>query len=328
MSRGSEPEIVARPGDPILEGTRRSAPAGTEPPRQIVFTPDGTALAWIDSDATVNELDPLTGTARSVGTVDGATGRYVLSPDGDTVAGVSRPDGTDPVVLVRDRGTGQLLAELAHPDPVDVIAYDATGTHLVTRTYESGYHRWTARTGVPVGEPVTADYGAFAIGPDGRFLAVESGFDALAVWDDTSPDPVRTMGSAPGGDRSLVFVPGTALMAAPTVHPVDGQLRLWDLGTGQDTGVLVDCTISGGDSARDVSVVASATDPSGRRIAAGMSDGSVRIWDLASTRVLGPPLRMRPDLRELALSPDGSVLAALGEDGVVTIWRIGGFRTE
>jgi WD40 repeat protein len=319
---------VARPGDPVVDGTRWSVPASLGHPRNLVFTPTGTALTWIDSGGSVHELDPVTGSVRSTGTVDGAGGRYVLGPNGTTTAGVEHPDGTDPVVIVRDRETGRPLAELVHPDPVDLVVYSATGTHLLTRTFESEYRGWVTRTGAPVGEPVAADYGAFAMSPDGRLLAVESGFDEISVWDIAAHDLTQTMPSAPAGDRGLVFVPDTGLVAAPTVHAVDGQLRLWDLHTGQDTGVLVDCTISGGESAREVAVLATATDAAGRRIAAGMTDGSVRIWDAVSGKVLGPPLTMRPDLRELALSPDGSVLAALGEDGVFTVWRVGGFRTE
>lgn len=319
---------VVRPGDPVIDGTRWSVPTGLDRPQQVVFTPDGTALTWIDSDGTVHELDPVTGMMRSAGTVDGATGRYVLGPDGGTTAGVGHPDGTDSLVIVRDRGTGQPLAELSHPDPVDLIVYNADATHLLTRTFESGYRCWNARTGMPVGESVTADYGACAISPDGRLLAVESGFDEISVWDVAAHDLVHKMAAAPAGDHGLVFVPDTGLLAAPTVHAVDGQLRLWDLHTGQGAGVLVDCTVSGGESAKEVAVVATATDAAGRRIAAGMTDGSIRIWDTASRMVLGPPLSMRPDLRELTLSPDGAALAALGEDGVFTTWRIGGFRTE
>jgi WD40 repeat protein len=319
---------VAAPGDPIIDGTRWSVPAGFDQPHQVVFTPDGTALTWIDSDGAVHELDPVTGKVGSAGVVDGATGRYVLGPDGATAAGVENPDGTDPVVIVRDRGTGRSLAELSHPDPVDLIVYSMAGTHLFTRTFESVYRSWTVRTGMPLGEPVDADFGACAISPDGRQLAVESGFQVISVWDVAAHDLVHELDSAPAADRSLAFVPDTGLLAAPTLRAVDGQLRLWDLHTGQDTGVLVDCAISGGDSAKDVSVVATATDATGRLIAAGTTDGSVRIWVTASGKVLGPSLRMRAGLSDLALSPDGTVLAALGEDGAFTVWRIGGFRTE
>lgn len=319
---------VAGPTDPVMEGRRITGPGVRGRARRIAFTPEGTGLTWVEADGRVPEVDLLTGALSSGAPVTGADGPQVLSPDGTTVAGTGAPGDGDSTVVLRERPGGRELARLPHPTVVDRVLYDTEGTRLLTRALDGSYRVWDARTGALSGPAVTADFGALGVSPDGRQLAVESGLDEVQLW---AVDTHRLHGriaSAPGGDLTLVFVPGTRLLALPTVAAVDGQVQLWDIDSGRGVATLVDCTVSGGESGRPVAVTAVATDPAGRRIAAGTEDGTVRLWEVASGRVLGPPLTMQPGLRELALSPDGATLVALGQDQVFTLWRVGGFRVD
>ncbi|MET8156713.1 PQQ-binding-like beta-propeller repeat protein [Sphaerisporangium sp. NPDC005289] len=78
-------------------------------------------------------------------------------------------------------------------------------------------------------------------------------------------------------------------------------------------------------STRQVSQVAFS--PDGKLLASSDNDGTVRIWDVATSRPVGPPLPTTsrpdgyPDSLGLAFSPDGRLLAAAGHDHRLWIWN-------
>ena len=59
--------------------------------------------------------------------------------------------------------------------------------------------------------------------------------------------------------------------------------------------------------------------PDGKMILTGGTDGTVRLWDAATGRPLGPPLEFWDDVRSVAFSPDGRSLLA-GGSRTARIW--------
>ena len=120
--------------------------------------------------------------------------------------------------------------------------------------------------------------------------------------------------------------------------PEPGELHVWDATTGQrlhkfKTQLDIE---QGGDPS---SVASLAFHPTGMRLAAAVSDGTVRLWELPSGRELltlrghqgqtgdeeidpftGRILGRSRSVRSVAFNPDGSRLASAEYDRVVRVW--------
>src|SRR5579862_6848414 len=63
--------------------------------------------------------------------------------------------------------------------------------------------------------------------------------------------------------------------------------------------------------------------PNGRMLATATNDGTVRLWDIASRRLLDDPLRgHKGAVSSVAFSLDGGTLASAGFDGTVRLWNV------
>jgi WD40 repeat protein len=189
-----------------------------------------------------------------------------------------------------------------------------------------------------------------AFSPDGR-LVVAAGLQNLEVWDLPGRQRLLHRENLWRGCRSLALAPDGRLLAVrtwETVHLLDvptGQMlatlehpqRPSLLALSPDGRLLATAT---GASRRvwlwDVegrrlltklrafrqAPEAVAFHPGGRLLAAGSTDGVIRLWDTANLQELAALDWKVGPIRALAFAPDGMTAAAAAPDGTVVVWDV------
>jgi WD40 repeat protein len=226
------------------------------------------------------------------------------SPDGEKLL---IPSG-DWSLEVRDR-TGKSVALRGHKEQINHLEFGKDSKHVYTSSIDGTLRKWDLDTGeakllVHDTQPVRA----LAVGADGR-VAVRVGDTAQLV---TPGGTVMKLGT--GSPWCILKAEFEKVRDRLVMHRCDHSLvmldgdRMIELPTGNHM----------------ISRIAFSAD--GTRIAAGMSDRTVRVWDAASGRVLRV-LRGHADLvLDVAFSPDGMTLASASYDKTIRVWDLASER--
>jgi WD40 repeat protein/serine/threonine protein kinase len=149
-----------------------------------------------------------------------------------------------------------------------------------------------------------------AFAPDGRLLASASYDKTLRLWDLTHPENAAAVLTDAETVLNVAFSPDGRLLAATYAL---GSVRIWDVKSRTELGNY---------KKHPDNVFAVAFNPTGRKIATGgRNDKAVQIWDPDTGRDLGS-LPWEIDIRGVAFSPDGTLLAAAGYWGAVKVWDL------
>ena len=319
--------------------------------RTVAFSSDGRSLAvlswvglWLYDVATSRPR------ALVVEPPGESIGCMAFSPDGTTIA-----TGGDGPIRLWEVATGIGTAALeGHPGGVRSLAFltdgtlaaagsghfsswdVATGTMLGVTTLvlgnrsafwfspdgsvlaaTGGYSNTTIRLWDPATGTGTAkltghkrDIGSLAFSPDGSMLASGSSDHTVKLWDVAAAANVATLEGHTSGVGCVAFAPDGRTLAAGSP---DGTVRLWD----PATATLLS-TFRGG-----AEVASVAFSPDGRTVASvplDSHDGTVMFWDVASGNAAAFAGGHRGWVGSVALSPDGTTLAAAFDGGEIELW--------
>jgi WD40 repeat protein len=149
-----------------------------------------------------------------------------------------------------------------------------------------------------------------AFSPDGKLLLTGCEDMGVRLWD---AEGGRLLGEPlwdQGPVTALAFSPdGQTIVSGSYYH---GTARLWDVPTRRQRGLLPH---------RD-HVVGAAFTPDNRTIATACWDGAARLWDTATGKPIGQPLRQQREVRAVAFSPDGRSLLTGSFDGTCRLWEV------
>jgi WD40 repeat protein len=156
-----------------------------------------------------------------------------------------------------------------------------------------------------------------AFSPDGRYVM---GFDGtLRIWEVATGRTTLTM-QVFKGLQSASFSPDGNRVAI-----ADGSnVKVCETTTSQ-TGIMLEaCTVPkrlpGGLVRKRVNGLAFSLD--GTRLATSSSDKSIKVWDVASGRVLFALEKLSIEINCVAFDPRGEILALGAADGTVLIWSL------
>lgn len=169
-----------------------------------------------------------------------------------------------------------------------------------------------------------------AFSPDGRFVLDNSTDLRLvdaATGEQIAAAPEGEATAKPGAEPTRVL----AAAFSPDGRSIvtggyRGSIRLWDTATLKPVTPPLESKLltdeKGAVLERLGTVHSVAFSADGRTVASGSSDKTARLWDVATSREIAPPLRHEKEVRTVVFSPDGRNVLTASADGTAWLWDV------
>jgi WD40 repeat protein len=214
-------------------------------------------------------------------------------------------------------------AATAAEQPIRAVAFSPDGLAVVTAGDDQLVHTWSAENGTAcdVLKGQNAAITALAFAPNGDLVSMTADGNALA-WNLKPEWKVeRTIGSGEGGspltDRvnAIAFSPDGKQLATGSGEPSrGGEIKLWDLATGQ--------LVRDFPKVHSDAVLSLAFSPDGKLLASGAADKMARVTEVTTAKIVRNFEGHTHHVLGVSWSADGRTLATAGADGMVKVWDV------
>jgi RNA polymerase sigma factor (sigma-70 family) len=329
LAGGGDSDGRLRLWDVATGQERRVFPADGTRIRSVAFTPDGRTVAA--AGQSIRLYDPATGRERlhidrqAVGLHFAADGKALTAAVGGVIGRWDAATGKP--VTPQDAGDGAVDQILTTPD----------GRRLITHHETGEAHIWDAATGKRL-RGLNMSWQRMALSPDGRLLAWLVADTAphersrIRLYDLDAGRQLDDFPASAGDGHCIFFGPdGKRLL---TVDRGGGGVRLWDVAAGKELRTFQAVPAGGGPRRGTGSVWNSALSPDAKVLAVGYQPGMtnrtggfgpvpvpVRLWGVATGKMLHELAGHANEVADLAFSPDGRLLVSCGGGGAF-VWDV------
>jgi WD40 repeat protein/energy-coupling factor transporter ATP-binding protein EcfA2 len=209
------------------------------------------------------------------------------------------------------------------------LAWSTDGTQLAIISANSRVQLWDTIQLRPT-TTLHSDYGrmsSIAWSPNGVYLAAASQEGVVWLWNIQTSEVLDTIAGYEESVNDLTWSPDSQRLAAGGCameqeqgHKcLEGGILIWDVLQNIEPIQLggLECE----DNIFGCAVEDLAWSPHGEHLAAGLGDGTLRLWETATGNRTAV-LNMDSIIYSVAWSPNGQQLASLGLNGVVRVWNI------
>ena len=241
---------------------------------------------------------------------DSGIADFAFSLDGSMLASVSY-DGIARVWDISSTRPELLMTLLGHTKALTDVAFSPDGTRLATASLDGTVRLWDitpegSGEWFAIAGRSDAVY-RLALTQDGKYLATASPDGAVKVWELAWGKKLLDIISHGGPLVSVAISPDGKLLATAGG---DNNVKIWQLHltSGAATAELLHTLRRLGPGPLSVDF-----SPDGKKLATGGNAGIVNFWDMETGRKLFSTGGHSFEIRRLAFSPDGNLLAMAGD---------------